>query len=252
MMKLLSILLICTGIILICISIADTGQADISSLSVKNASSSAVTMIKIVPSKAGVEQSEKTLSYSDILNPNEIRSFDLDNNYFYEIQLVDAEGRFCNKKNVRLKYSWQRLAFTDADFGRDGPQIGVAMGHLKGAAKNNPYKQVGGTCALIIWNRTGNTIDHIDIEQDGERQQYRVTVKSGQQKTIDIRRNVETNVSLYSSKLEYAKSRLIFESNHDFLVFSKKDCCDDTVFGILTVIFESVGSKVKGLFAKAP
>ncbi|MBR4683243.1 MAG: hypothetical protein IKO95_00260 [Spirochaetia bacterium] len=252
MMKILCILLICIGVILICMGIATTGQADVGSLSIRNASSSAVTMIKIIPSKAGVEQPEKTLSFSEILNTNEIRSFDLDNNYFYEIQLVDAEGRFAKKSNVRLKYSWQRLAFTDADFGKSGALVGVATGHLKGVVKNNPHRQMGNTCALIIWNRTGSTIDHIDIEQDGERQQYRVTVRNGQQKTIDIRRHTETNVSLYSSKFEYAKKRLIFESNHDFLVFSQKDCCNDTVFGILTVIFESVGSKVKGLFAKAP
>lgn len=220
------------SIIMICLSTAIAGSADVVSLSIKNTTNNVINQIRIVPSKAGVEQPDRIIACTDALELNETKSFDLDSNYHYEIQAFDTEGRFCKKSHIRLKYSWQKIAFTDMDFGKSWSKT------------ENPSS----TCALIIWNRTSRTIDHIDIEQDGEKQQYRVSIKNGQQKTIDILRNTETYISLYSSKLEYAKSKLIYDSSHDFLVFSKDDCTEMTLLGLFSDILTTICSKIKELF----
>ena len=222
--------------------------ADIVSVSIENGTSDTINRIKIIPYSGTKEKSKKIYSESCFLGTRETKSFDLDNSFSYEIQLFDTAGHNSIKTDLFFRDSWQKITFTDRDF-KAKDRTDILKKYFKmGGEKKSPFGKMTNSCALIIQNRTGKTINDIIIEQNGEKQHYNVSIKNGNQKSIDIRRNTPTNLFAHSSGLEYAKTAISFNGSHEVLSLTKADCTTPSLLESVKNGFVSVGGKIKGLF----
>ena len=223
------------AIILSCI--IPVSFADIVSVSIENNITGKIKKIVIVPYNDKKEREEKNAIYpiSCSLGKGAIRSFDLDNKYSYEIQLIDTAERVYKKSNLYFKDVWQKITFTDKDF--KAKNIKETIGKFLGLDEEKELSQTN-TCAVIIHNKTGKTIEDIVIEQNENVQHFKVQIKNGAQKTIDIEKHTPTLITINASNKEYVKTNQNFNSEYENLPFSQEDCTEKP-------FMETVKEKVK-------
>lgn len=211
------------AIILLCI--IPNCFAEIVSVSIENNIAGKINKIVIVPYNDKKEREEKNAIYpiSCSLGKGAIRSFDLDNRYSYEIQLFDTAERVYTKSSLYFKDVWQKITFTDKDF--KAKNIKETIGKFLGLDEEKEISKTN-TCAVIISNKTGKTIEDIVIEQNENAQHFKVQIKNGTQKTIDIEKNTSTIITINASKKEYVKTDLNFNSEYEILPFSQEDCTE--------------------------
>ena len=232
-MKKRSLLLVMIGFNTIC-------YAKSVSVTIINNTEATIEKIKITDKKDSIEEISSSLGFG------EGKSFDLDSENSYKIELFDGQGHKYSKKNAfssgtskkeakankkeskkpeteqKLQggeyqvftESWQKIIFTDSDFESQGKTDAVKKFFgINGKSKNK--KDITQTCAVIVTNSTGKNIDSYCIKQgDVSKGEGSLKFKKGETKTIDIQRNLETSIIFKSGDYEYLSENLKFTTEN--------------------------------------